>query len=226
MKINLLALSCLLFFAAHAQPRTAISLTPAEVALAKNIGFNTEVLLLLRVRTDAAFQHFFVQDGPVWERDSIVGFADHFADGLQMDMTAELADSILFEFGDLFWEKGYHVFRTADNFGNGLDQIGVLRTHDPFAALQVVGTEGLNYGYDQKWVLNFAREIFKKHPFHISGAGREWMEAILLEPPSDYLAFARELVRVCPDLVADGAATVEQMAQEMRETGLFYLWWD
>lgn len=226
MKINLLLTFLLPVCLVSAQPRTMLSLSPSEVALAQNIGFSTEVMLLLRMKTDAPFQHFFVEDGPIWVNDSVVGHADRFVDGLLVDVSFGLADSILYELSDLFWERGYHVFRTVDNFGNGPDQLGILQTNDPFEVLQVVGTEGLNYGYDQMWVMAYARKIFQKHPFHISGAGREWMEAMLLEPPSDYLEFARELASTCPDLVEDGTGTVEQLAQEIQESGLFYLWWD
>jgi hypothetical protein len=40
------------------------------------------------------------------------------------------------------------------------------------------------------------------------------------------LAFARDVYAFCPDVVTQGAKTVEKLAAEMDRENVLYLWWD
>ena len=54
----------------------------------------------------------------------------------------------------------------------------------------------------------------------------DWFEAAFETPPKDYTKFAREVYAFCPDIVDQGAGSVEELAKEIERTKSVYLWWD
>ena len=52
------------------------------------------------------------------------------------------------------------------------------------------------------------------------------VEAVFVKQPADMDAFAREVYEFCPDVVEQGVGTVKALADEMRRSGILYLWWD
>jgi len=58
------------------------------------------------------------------------------------------------------------------------------------------------------------------------GVGFDWVEAEFTRQPSDMMSFAKQVYKFCPDVVDQGAGTVEKLAAEMARTNALYLWWD
>jgi hypothetical protein len=55
------------------------------------------------------------------------------------------------------------------------------------------------------------------------------LEAHVSRPPTAFdaaLELAREQYAYCPDIVDQGAMTVERLAQTLENETLWYFWWD
>jgi len=40
------------------------------------------------------------------------------------------------------------------------------------------------------------------------------------------LTFAKEMYKVCPDIVDQGTGSIEALAEEMKKTKRLFFWWD
>jgi uncharacterized protein DUF4253 len=121
---------------------------------------------------------------------------------------------------------GYLVFKADQGYGITPDSIGIVVSTDPFDILRVRSTDGINYDIDHDSVLALVRTWDRQYGLEITGAGLDWFEARFITPPADWLAFAKELYKVCPDIVDQGAESVEALADEMRRTNTLFCWWD
>jgi len=121
---------------------------------------------------------------------------------------------------------GYLVFRAEQGFGHGPDSIAVMPGSDQFDALRVRGTSGPNYNITTDSAIALARRWDAEFGLDIVGAGLDWFEARFRRTPTDFLALARLLYRVCPDVVDQGSGTVEGLAGDMRQSNTLYCWWD
>ena len=121
---------------------------------------------------------------------------------------------------------GYVVFQSAQNFGSAPDRVAVLRSTDPFDPLRTMATNGTNYDIHTDSIITRLADWDRRYGLTIVGAGLDWVEAELVRPPPDWVAFAREVYEFCPDIVDQGTETVEALAEEMKESRTVYLWWD
>jgi hypothetical protein len=121
---------------------------------------------------------------------------------------------------------GYIVFRSEQNFNRGPDRIAALHGSDQYDALRFMQTNGVNYDIDTDSVVALLKRWDRSHGLRLIGAGMDWVEMEILNPPAEMSALAAEVYAVCPDVVDQGAETVERLAEEMRRRRIIYLWWD
>jgi hypothetical protein len=147
---------------------------------------------------------------------------------ISFNVGVDTTESVMGLLGDLFLKNGYLIFRSKTQFGLGNvpDELTIVKTNNQFDALVLIGTNNYNYGGDEEWVYNYALSINKRFPYRILGAEFDNFEAKFITPPTDWLAFAKEIYEDCPDIVIQGSGTVEDLAEEMKQTNRLYLWWD
>ena len=106
----------------------------------------------------------------------------------------------------------------------------LLPTTEPFTALAACGpAPGGDYGPDglgRPDVVAWFRELDRTHPFTLWGAGRDFVEVSFNRPVEDADALAARIYDFCPDSVNQGAGTKGRLAQNIREHGRVYFWWD
>ncbi len=122
-------------------------------------------------------------------------------------------------------EPEYDSYLLDEGFGYGPDQIAVLDADD-HEYLALVRTDAANYDVDHEAVMKTYRPWEKQYDLELVGAGLDWMEAKIGNPPSDWLAFAKDVYKFCPDIVDQGVGDVAALAEEMERSGDLYLWWD
>lgn len=134
----------------------------------------------------------------------------------------------VFGLKDELRKKGYTIFLLENNFNidNQSDYIGVLKTADQFSVLKQVGTDGINYEIDNDSLITLMQQFDKQYSLELIGASGDWCEFIIHKEPTDWMAFAKEVYKVCPDVVDQGAGDVEALAGEMKNTKRLYFWWD
>jgi hypothetical protein len=135
---------------------------------------------------------------------------------------------LVFNLKDAFRKKGYSIFLLENNFNidKRTDHIGVLKTADPYSVLKQIETNGANYNIDTDSLITIMREFDKKYSLELIGASGDWCEFIVHAEPKDWLVFAKEVYKVCPDVVDQGPGTVEALADELKKSKRLYFWWD
>jgi hypothetical protein len=111
-------------------------------------------------------------------------------------------------------------------YGIEADQIAVLRSEEPFAAIQLMGSHGGNYNIWPEDIIARFTVWDDRFGLLLTGAGDDWVEAAFKRQPADMLAFAKEVYAFCPDVVEQGTETLSVLAKEMAASNHVFLWWD
>lgn len=147
--------------------------------------------------------------------------------GFLFTCTADTADDLLENLHDKWREQGFYVFIAEMNYEQDLDKVGVLKTEDMFDVVRVRQTEaGEESDLTNEDIIAKLQEWDSRHPLIITGADFDWVEAVFIEPPTDFLAFAKEVQAICPDVVEQGTGSLAELAKEMQETNTIFLWWE
>lgn len=189
------------------------------------LGFPSEVISQVETTAGAAAEPFFET---VWipsknlKGDIMLG-RERLA-GVSVHTTkAEKTINVLSE---ILLKQGYLIFRSEQNYGSVPDVVSVIKGTSQYDILTVQKTEVPNYKLTTTAIVRWLKARQKKHPFVITGAGPDWVEARFIRPPKDMSAFAREVYVFAPDVVTQGAGTIPRLARQMKESNGFYLWWD
>ena len=124
--------------------------------------------------------------------------------------------------------KGYSIFVLERNFGlrGQPDDIAVLKTIDKYEILREIGTNGINFSIDNDSLLKIIKRFDAEFALDLVGASGDWCEFLINKEPADWLTAAKEVYKVCPDVVDQGTATVQALADDMKKTRRLYFWWD
>jgi hypothetical protein len=188
----------------------------ADARLAAAIGFEPDVARRIRAHGEAL--------------ERLVGAGDDLNEAPAMGLVLVVGPGegreVLPELREELAATDYAAYLMEQGFGFGHDRIAIVRGNDPYAYLAIVRTDGIHYDLTHEDVVARYREWDQRYGLSLVGAGLVWLEAELERPPPDWLAFAREVYEVCPDVVDQGTGDVRALADEMQRTGTLYLWWD
>lgn len=206
-----------------------ITLTQAEEAVLGAIDFEKDIAIELKGEFAAEFA-----------KSEVIAYS-YNAETQEFSETSQLNNAITFKVDEKeyvnytmqnqrkireYERKGYLVFLSEMNFGYDKDEVTILKSNDQFDIIKAVQTSGINYDHYNKDVIEKLKEWDNKYPFVITGAGYDWINAEFIEQPDDMFAFAQEVFEFCPDVVWQGADSVETLADIMAESNTLYLWWD
>ena len=135
---------------------------------------------------------------------------------------------LIFSLKDKFTAKGYSIFLLENNFNinNKLDNICVLNTTDKYIILKQIGTDGINLDITNDSLISIIKSFDKKYSLELIGASGDWCEFLIHTDPKSWTQFAKEIYKVCPDVVDQGTGTIEALADAMKNTQRLYFWWD
>jgi hypothetical protein len=146
--------------------------------------------------------------------------------GFTFGCNPDLADEIIDELHDKWYEKGFYVFLAEMDEDETLDQVGVLKTDDMFEVVRVRQTmSGADDGITTEEIIAKLQEWDSRYPFIVTGADLSWVEVAFLEVPTDTLAFAKEVQAICPDIITI-VGSVEELANEIETTHTLFMWWE
>jgi hypothetical protein len=180
-----------------------MELTPAELELARVIGFEEHILLLVK----GAMKRPLCQ---AWRWNSEGD--QQPADGLSI---LAPKDEILVAIGNLrtLLGSGYHAYVSKAYLGNGAfksDEMVVLRASDQYEILRLRQTNGGNYDVSLEDVLSHLKDWERLCEFEIVGATGDSITIQFHTLPQDLLAFAEEVYRLCPDSVEQGVGLMQE----------------
>ena len=221
--IMVLALSC------KSQPvAKEYILTHDEKTVCDTLQIDTTIIKEIRQFNVNKIEPFHYSLSKIITKDSEIEADPIFLKGLVFSETNLKAYDLVFALKSKFKEKGYCIFLLENNFniGNKLDNIGVLKTTDKYTVLKQIGTDGINHDITNDSLLSIIKSFDKKYSLELIGASGDWCEFIIHKEPKNWIQFAKEVYKVCPDVVDQGTETVEALADEMKKTKRLYFWWD
>ncbi|MVT09732.1 DUF4253 domain-containing protein [Chitinophaga tropicalis] len=123
-------------------------------------------------------------------------------------------------------KKGYLLFKSEENFGNGPDKFAVIKTKDQFDILRFKATNGRNYDITTDSILTKLKAWYTRFQFEITGADDDWVEIKLgnISAP-DATEFAKEVYEFCPGIAEQDEETVDNLAIDILQTKIMFLWW-
>lgn len=187
-------------------------LTPAEKSLIDELNFDETVFLQIKSMDGSIERLTDVTYGFGPAADSAVVFVSDRKDG----------KDLLTEVRTILKGSSYSAYLNSV-LG---DRVAILEDIDQYGYLDVVYTDGINYGLEHEDIMAQYRSWDEQYGLSLIGASYDWLEAEFQSPPSDWLSFAHEVYEFSPDVVDQGTGDIEALADEMRDTNILFLWWD
>lgn len=200
--------------------KKSTTISPQEDELALKIGFDKQVLVLVKTETGKELKRL---KGYNLEKDEEID-----VNGLSFEVSPTEAVKQVYNLREKLTPLGYLAFLTERNFGIGQqnDEIGLLKTTDEYDILIVQHTNGYNYDIGPEEIITKLKEWDKRYSLEIIGADLDWFEARFSKAPDNIDVLAKEVYEFCPDVVDQGTETIEKLAQEMQTEKTLYCWWD
>jgi hypothetical protein len=207
------------FFAmgATAGGKKQASLSPHEELMAAQIGFDLEVLRLVK---EVVPDHFHRMSG--YDRNGYQIMVNGFFVPVPEQETAQTLSLLRQKLSP----KKYMAFIIEMNEAIRSDKIGFLKGNDPYEILRVMQTNGDDYDITNEDIIERLKEWEKLYPFEIIGAENDWVEIEFRSVPADIRSLAQEVYDFCPDTVEQDAGSVEDLIKEIKATKRLLLWWD
>jgi hypothetical protein len=203
-------------------------LTQSEKTICDTLQIDTTIIKGIRQFSANKIEPFHYSLGKTITKDGEFESDPIFLKGVVFSETNSKSYDLVFSLKDKFKEKGYIIFLLENNFNfdNKLDNIGVLKTTDKFTILKQIATDGINWDITNDSLISIIKTFDKKYSLELIGASGDWCEFLIHNEPKNWTQFAKEVYKVCPDVVDQGTGTVEALALEMKKTRRLYFWWD
>jgi len=203
-------------------------LTSDEKIICDTLQIDTSIIKDIRQFNANKIEPFHYSLGKFITKDGEIESDPIFLQGLVFKETNSKSYELVFSLKDRFKEKGYSIFLLENNFNinNKPDHIGILKTTDKYTILKQIATDGINWNITNDSLISIIKTFDKKYALELIGASGDWCEFTIHKEPKSWTQLAREVYKVCPDVVDQGTGTVEVLAGEMKKTKRLYFWWD
>jgi hypothetical protein len=197
--------------------RPPVVLSPHAEEVARQIGFDRQILIIVKEETQEHIQRLTGYD----KNDYQI-----MANGISVDVPADHSGQLLMKLRARLKPLNYMAFVVSINAGLKQDTIGVIKGADQYEILRIMQTNGDEYDILNDDVVARLKEWEKSFSFDIVGADNDWVEIEFKTLPKDLAAFAEEVYDFCPDAVDQGPGNVSGLVKEMQATRRLFLWWD
>lgn len=229
---SLCLIACFFMYSLYGQ------LLPNEIALADRLGYDKNILLLLKSVSKDTLQQLTIN-----KNDSV-----QKTDGIFISVKRDIPEQFFLKYYKTFRQKGYFLSIDDMEFDDttSLDGLILIKTRDKFKILQLKQTNGLNvHGISTKAIIKRFKYWEKIYGFNITimSAGSFHAYLHLDKIPQNVDRFLKEVYEFCPDLfysypmhlrkkyattTKDGFADFyfAHIKKCLRETGIICLWWE
>lgn len=204
------------------------TLTAQEQKLCDSLGFDQSIFNDIKTQSVSPIEPFHyslgrsIKDGIEEEIDPIR------LRGIVFGAPTVKAYDVVLGLKDKFKTKGYTIFLLDKRFGfdGKPDIIGVLKTTNIYSILKKVQTDGINYNITNDSLLRIIGRFDRKYRLELIGASGDYCEFMIRNPPKNWKEIAEEAYAVCPDIVDQGAGSLQALEAEMQKNQRLYFWWD
>ncbi|MNB89895.1 hypothetical protein D3C75_369460 [compost metagenome] len=202
-------ISLIFFVTACSSNSIHTGLTTEEELLATELGYDLEVLQILKQATNNPIVQLtgYNEEQKTYKANGIAS---------PTDKGAEILDLIRNELKG----KDYFVFMESSQ------TVGIIKGKDQTKIIEIMGTEGPNYDIANEDVIDFFKDWRSKYDFNIVYADDSSVSVELNQLPKNLDLFANEIYDFCPDTVDSGSGSIEGLIEEIKLTNGVSFWWD
>ena len=211
--LSVLVLATVLLLAAA---DTRLSLSPAEEHLAVQIGFEKEILGIVKNEASNQLHRLSGYDENGYQI---------MVNGVMVSVPRGQSDQVLWSLREKLKPRKYMAFLVEINDTLKSDKIGIIKGTDQYDILRIMHTNGENDDVSHDEVIEKLQGWGKRCPFEIIGAETDWVDIELRVMPRDVKAFAEEIYEFAPDTVDEGTGTIAELIKEITASQRLMLLW-
>ncbi len=182
-------------------------LTPQEKDLCIKLGFDEELMRLLKTETS----------NPLSIENS------NFIEAAVSETKSEQAYIIIKNCKKRFSEKGMCLFAHSEE--DSETRVVTFKANKESDIINYTGTTGKTPGTSNETLAKLLDKWDGLFDFSIQGAGSDWMQLEVTTLPEDQEAFAEEVFAVCPDIKSEIDST-DKLISSIKNSKILGFWWD
>ncbi|PKB43055.1 uncharacterized protein DUF4253 [Cellulophaga sp. RHA19] len=217
----------LLLFAFLSCGQTSVNFSKSEILLFENVGFDKEILSdLKKAAAEEFFQLEISEPGYIIDKNGTQSKTEiEKLNGISFKTSENRAYEIILENRVELKSKGYQLFLSESGYESP-STVSVIKSMDKFDILKTQKTDGINFGIENKDVIEKLKVWDKKYGIEILGADYDWVDLTFNTDIIDIAAFAAEVYDFCPDSVDQGVGQISELERIIKEEKRLFLWWD
>jgi len=206
---------CAILLIAAASPQSGLS--RSELHLASQIGFEEDVLLLVKEEARSPLHRL---SGYGEDEYQIV------ANGIVISVPWSRSDQVLWSLREKLKPRQYMAFQIEINNALKVDRIGIIKGTDQYDILRIMHTNGDEDDVSHEDVIAKLKQWEKRFRFEIVGAENDWVEIEFRTMPQDLKAFAEDVYAFSPDTVNEGTGSLAELVKDINATKRLVLLWN
>jgi len=200
-----------------AVPSLPNGLSPAEQHLASQIGFETDILLLVKEEARGPLHRLSGYDDDAYQI---------MANGIVISVPWSRSDKALWSLREKLKPRKYMAFQIEINNALKVDKICIIKGSDQYDILRIMHTNGDEDDVSHEDVIAKLKQWEKRSRFEIVGAENDWVEIEFRTMPQDLKAFAEDVYEFSPDTVNEGTGSVAELVKDISMTKRLVIWWN
>jgi hypothetical protein len=192
-------------------------LSSAELHLASQIGFEADVLLVVKDESRCQLHRLSGYDADEYQI---------MANGIVITVPWSRSDQVLWSLRNKLKFRKYMAFAIEVNYALKVDKIAIIKGTDQYEILRIMHTNGVDDDVSHEAVIAKLKQWEKRIRFEIVGAENDWVEIEFRTMPQDLKAFAEDVYEFSPDTVNEGTRSVDELIKDISATKRLVLWWN
>lgn len=116
--------------------------------------------------------------------------------------------------------------RSLDSTSEPGSEVVIAEGATQFDILEIAKSDAVNFDMDTKDLIHKLKQYDAMYGIDIFHAETDTIEFTLRTLPKDMKSFCEDLYKFCPDIVDQGAGTLNDLEKQITESKSVYLWWD
>ena len=123
-------------------------------------------------------------------------------------------------------ESGYLLFTFENN--ERKTYLATIKSNDELDIVRWRNTDGINYGLNNKDIVEKLKEWNEKNPIEVLEVGLDFIFFKFKERinQKNINNFAKEVYTLCPDVVDQGVGDMDALTESIKRINSVFLWWD
>ncbi len=195
--------------------QAAIELSVDELTLAREIGFDPEILKMVK-KTGHRI-------------DVLTGVNRtgnrHVSTGLSFSSAEQQTHGLVERLRARMESMGYRIYIQELGHGYVSDRIAIIKSRDKFDILRTRKTHAYSAGYSTEQIVDRLKGWDRRYGLKLIGAGYNWIKAEFVHSPDDISRFSRELLEFCPNVLSSMSGTRAQLERDLKAERIIFLQW-